>query len=83
MIQDHDQYEKGPDLGPSHINRNWLAFAPTSWLVLSPILTQGNVIALLGFIADAADFGTPVLHEDQPSCIIVSPATSIWWIREI
>jgi hypothetical protein len=33
------KYEKGPDRGPSHINRNWPVFAPTSWLVLSPTLT--------------------------------------------
>jgi hypothetical protein len=37
------KYEKGPDRGPSHINRNWPVFAPTSWLVLSPTLTTGTV----------------------------------------
>ena len=28
-------YERGPDRGPSHIDRYWLVFAPTLWPVLN------------------------------------------------
>ena len=35
-------YEKGPDRGPSHINRYRLGFAPTLWPVFKPILTGPN-----------------------------------------
>ena len=39
-------YEKGPDRGPSHINRYWLVLAPTLWPVFKPALTCRQAASL-------------------------------------